>query len=365
MIVYNIANDFTFGFKGSGKTRDELEEYFQAMPKTQTHNPDLICEFESIDITPDRILGGGQKQYGKKGDTFIKNFPETKLLYDKEDNKITFSESAKKHECYYLIEYFARKKLANKGVALIHASGVNINDSSILFPAWRNTGKTNTLLSLLLKHPDNYYHSDDRVWVTNSAEVYGYPVKAHLAQFNYDSFPEINRYKGFNKCGKIISNKIDDITRGSQFLPLEATRMLNNRYLMPEADKVLIEDIIKTASYKNHSHIESLIFLQRSNCKEPQLKEISEKEAITRLINTNYYEWNSYLKELFTIHDTLFPDNQLSYELTNLLEQEKKIMKETIKKSNNRLLLMPSEEEWRQYDLSGQINNLFTENEII
>jgi len=86
-----------------------------------------------------------------------------------------------------LVDFLAYIYALKKRRILCHSSGLVLNDKSLIFPAWRNVGKTNILLSFLNEKAT--YLADDWSLITSKGEVLVLPKKICLFDYNLSQFP--------------------------------------------------------------------------------------------------------------------------------------------------------------------------------
>ena len=80
---------------------------------------------------------------------------------------------------------------AQNNILFLHASGVVKKNQALIFPAWRNTGKTNTIL--LECKRGSHFLGDDYVILKNKI-AYLYPKALNLFSYNFEAFPEVYKY---------------------------------------------------------------------------------------------------------------------------------------------------------------------------
>jgi hypothetical protein len=79
--------------------------------------------------------------------------------------------------------------LLDEGAALCHCSAVKHDGRVVIFPAWRDVGKTNLLLTFL---PDGaQYIADDLCIVTDDGTVYSLPKRLNLLHYNFQEYPSL------------------------------------------------------------------------------------------------------------------------------------------------------------------------------
>ncbi len=88
-----------------------------------------------------------------------------------------------------LIDYLASVYALSKKQILIHASCFSYKGTNILCPAWRNVGKTNSLLTFM--RDGAHYLSDDWCLVDELGCATSIPKAVCLFDYNLSSFPQI------------------------------------------------------------------------------------------------------------------------------------------------------------------------------
>ncbi len=88
-----------------------------------------------------------------------------------------------------LIDYLASVYALSRNKILIHSSCFSYKENKVLCPAWRNVGKTNSLLSFMQEGA--HYISDDWCLVDEFCHATSLPKAVCLFDYNLSSFPEI------------------------------------------------------------------------------------------------------------------------------------------------------------------------------
>ena len=86
-----------------------------------------------------------------------------------------------------LFEYIAYIEALRQKRFVCHASGFVYQGKVILCPAWRNVGKTNTLLNFM--YDGASYLADDWCLLNENGSAYRVPKRIHLFDYNFISFP--------------------------------------------------------------------------------------------------------------------------------------------------------------------------------
>lgn len=110
----------------------------------------------------------------------------------------------------YIIKPYLRNIFTNNGFAFIHASSFTFGEDATLIAAWAHTGKTNTLITNILKGAE--YLGDDLSIVSEFGEIKPFPVPINLFYYNLRDIPEIRKKIGIqNKIKFFFTRKIAGI----------------------------------------------------------------------------------------------------------------------------------------------------------
>jgi hypothetical protein len=254
----------------------------------------------------------------------------------------------------YIVEFELRKRLAEEGRALVHASGVTMDGHTTLFPAWRGAGKTNTLLSLLRAGGD--FMSDDRLWVGSDGSVQGYPLAVNMQPYNLESFPEISldREDDFRYQ---LSQYIEENFEVSGSIHEKGLVFLNRYYLKEDGRTFIrVDDMVPSAEYVDTSEVDSVVILRAApDDRNVSLEPIAPQQAVTETTTISSYEWNARLHEYFTALDSLFPDQNWAGELDELEDRERHIYRELYENTETYHARIPRERDWNTTGISRQI----------
>ena len=86
-----------------------------------------------------------------------------------------------------LLEYVVYLEALRRKRFFCHASGFVYHGKVILCPAWRNVGKTNTLLNFM--YDGAFYLADDWCMLNEDSTAYRVPKRVHLFEYNFVSSP--------------------------------------------------------------------------------------------------------------------------------------------------------------------------------
>ena len=89
-----------------------------------------------------------------------------------------------------ILEPLMAVKLAQKGISLLHASGIALNDQGVIFPAGKGVGKTSTILGLSLEKNSKFL-GNEPVIISDAGLVYSFPSRIRLYHYNLKYIPQI------------------------------------------------------------------------------------------------------------------------------------------------------------------------------
>lgn len=88
-----------------------------------------------------------------------------------------------------ILEYLVAFKSLQHGFSLCHAASFIHKDKVVLLPAWRQTGKTNLLLSIL--QDGGQYMADDWSYLSKQGYILPFPKRVHLLFYNFALHPTL------------------------------------------------------------------------------------------------------------------------------------------------------------------------------
>jgi len=346
MVLLNFHNKFHVELSGEGITDSGLLEYYKRFVTEKKVQPDFRCEITDVDPILKATLGGPDQYYGVSDEGFVIK-PEYggKAIIDDSWSKINFSRDSNKWFMFGLIEFVVRKRFSFAGAAMIHASGVKIDGKTLVFPAWRHTGKTNTMLTLLSEGAS--YLSDDRLWITKEGAVLGHPVPINMLPYNYDSFPGLQSEARFRTARRRVSELIHDMTAGKESFMQRALYFTNELYFKPSNNLCTADELYPETEYVSRADIDAIVLLQTSDEGEMSLSEMESgfTDAMTAI---NYYEWNKKLENHVRAQRLLNPDSEALSEMLDLLNKEADIFASVGGTVPIYKLQVPRESEWTE-----------------
>lgn len=350
----NFQDQFSVELIGEGKLYDSVLAYYRQLIESRPNSSSILRFHIGVDInSPEYILGDPYSFSGRSGENYIRYNDLERFEINHDWSYIQISDETALHNVFKLLEYRPRLQLAKSGSAMIHASGVNIEDTTIVFPAWRHTGKTNTLLTLL-NQKNAAYLSDDRLWVDSHLNAHGYPMPINIEPYNNflirgDASSILKQYR------YRLSHFLEEKTHTKSTFVQKAIYFFNQFYITPSSRKMDIDELIGGNRFVDKSRINSMIFLQsrptHSNEPSVEIESISSSEAVRYLQTINEYEWNSYLRSICSSFDLLFQTDDNLNDLQTLEQAEAKIFRKVCGAIPTHILYLPQQYDWSDESL--------------
>lgn len=355
MVKFWVNNSCQLEIRGQGKIITELLEYFSELPQSDSDTEaDVICESWAAEVEPEVVYGSPDQYFGKYGEWFLIRDGEDFVALDESWTHIRTTSSTNHPFVFKLLEYGLRRKLQDNGHALVHGSGVKYNGRTFVFPGWRYTGKTNTMLTLLLDGGD--YLGDDRVWLDGDGTVWGYPLEITMTSFNYDPFPGLSSSAVDRSYLKLVKS-MDEVIDKDRSIVDKMGYFFLKFYLEP-SQKRTISELIPEANYVSKSPLNGLIFLQTNPSKVNDgglIREMDPEQAATELASISQFEWNNELALYTDAHDMIFQRRNQSGRLQNLLSTERDIFESLAEATATYRMFLPQESEWSKQNISSRI----------
>lgn len=360
---YNFFNELSLEVRGTGgrSTAQFRTMYDHFEVSEPIHDPDIVVETTVEDVELETVLGDPSHHYGWTGSQFvIRNGPRF-MAVDPGWKHLYVSPDWEPFYAIYPVEFHLRRRVAGDGRGLMHASGVQLDGTTTLFPAWRGAGKTNTLISLLRAGGD--FLADDRLWVGSDGSVQGFPLSINLQPYNIRSFPEIQpkdetavaRIR--RKTGEYISQELD--LGGSIFE--KGLKFLSARYIEERGRSFTdVRTLFPQSEYVDQSTVDAVVVLLAApNRDSVHLESIPPAEAAEAVEAISYYEWNARLEEYFRAYDSLVPDGAAIEQLTRLIEAETRSFTELFEDVDTYRALIPRHANWGETGVDRQVVSAF------
>jgi len=362
MTQFNLFKNYAVEFSGTGEKRDYFEKEYKKYKKTGKEKI-LEVEFGKKLAGPEIVLGDRRQYYGKRDDTFFISDGGRKISCHNEWRVISCAESIPEQLTRTLVEAEIRHKAIQDAAAMIHSSGIKYKDTITLFPAWRHTGKTNTMILLLQQGAQML--SDDRLWIDADGIVYPYYIPANILPYNFMSFPELcsnqsmlNRIRGksHQMINNFVANRSSTISDG--------INQINRHIIRPTESHATLSELFPSQQELEPEKLSNLVFLQTHSGEAPDIQNqlLSVTDAVKKLSAINYYEWDGDLEEVYSAYDHLFPNRPSKRDqLDDLVESQKNIFKQVAEKYDCYELYIPREDKWSdstKHRIVSQIENI-------
>jgi hypothetical protein len=351
-MVVEIAGD-------SGRSVDQLRRmYDRYRTKQPPREPDIRCTLTEDEPQPDEVLGYPRDHYGRDGDAFVVRSGSNYLLTDPDWQQFTMNRSPgwEPFRTVYLIELELRQRLLNQGRALIHASGVQFEGQTFLFPAWRSAGKTNTLLSLLLAGGD--YLSDDRLWVDADGPVRGYPTPVNVGSEQMDSFHELEEGSDGGWEDR-VEEFIDERVDPSRSFFDKGVSYLANRYFSERSFRDL-QSLVPDAEYVDEATADAVVLLRAApEQDEVSVEQLSPSQVARALRTIHHYEWNGQLEEYAMATDSLFPEADRMETFEAVRSEEFQLQQRFLESTPTFVARIPRTRHWETDGIRMQVVDAF------
>lgn len=334
---------------GDGRSTEQFHTMYDHFEVADPdREPDIIVEQTTADIELDVVLGDPSNHYGWTGSRFVVRNGLSYMAVDPGWDHIYVTPGWEPFYAIYPVEFRIRQKLVEEGRALVHASGIELNGQTTLFPAWRGGGKTNTLLSLLREGAG--FLSDDRLWVGSDGSALGFPLSVNLQPYNVQSFPEIEvehddlqdrlRYEASRYIDENVDAGSSILGKGLSFL---------NSYYLEESGRSFtdVSELFPRADYLEESDVDNVVVLQAApNADSIVLDEISTEEALRDVGAISHYEWNARLEEYFRAYDALCPGPSAVEQLHEVVDAEERVFEQLFADVDTYRASVPRVSDW-------------------
>lgn len=342
MPTFSLHDEAALSLNSPGPIADQLRRIYGRFPTT-TRTSDLRIEVGDVSEPEGPVLGGPKNGYGRDDGFFI-TYGDRRATFDEDWQTLRTEPEFSAALAISLAEGELRKKLAalDPATAMIHASAVNYEGETILFPAWKGSGKTNTLLTFLEAGADHI--ADDRLWLDSQGTVCSYPTPLHLHRYNLRSFPSLD--PGFSTRRAWLSERLTERTRRSPSRLARATSVINNA-LITQSAWTRVDESFPDAAQCHEAEVDRIVLLQATTAEEPSREELSVASFSTAMAAIHEDEWNRDLDGIHRAFDTLF-DGEKTAELDRLRERERRVVSEAASDVPLCRLSIPRRDHWNE-----------------
>ena len=340
MPTFSLHDEAALSLTGPGPIADQLRRIYERFPTT-TRSPDLRIEVGAVFEPQGPVLGGPKNGYARD-EGFLITYGDRRAKLDEDWRTLRTEPEFSAALTITLAEGELRKKLAARdpATAMVHASAVEYEGETILFPAWKGSGKTNTLLTFLEAGANHI--ADDRLWLDSRGAVRSYPTPLHLHRYNLQSFPDLD--PGFSTRRARLSERIAEGTRRSNSRLARTASVLNDALLTQSAWAQVDESFPETTQ-RHEAEIDRIVLLQATTADEPSRERLSVESFSTAMAAIHEDEWNRDLDGIHRAFDTLF-DGEKTDELDALRERERHSISQAARDIPLYRLSVPRRDHW-------------------
>lgn len=356
---YDFFGELSVTVLGDGgrTSRQYRRMYDQFATDTPADDPDVVIEETAEDVTAEVVLGEPDDHYAWTGEEFVIRNGSDFMAVEPGWERLRVTHGFEPFYTIYPVEFRIRQERAARGQALIHASGVQLDGQTTLFPAWRSAGKTNTLLSLLRQGAD--FLSDDRLWVSGDGTATGYPLGVNLQPYNIESFPEIERQydTDVERLRGEVYDFIDARVDRTGSLPETVVAFLNDTYLDDSGrDFTNVTDLYPRAEKVEQATVDNVVFLHAApEVDTVTVEGISAETALSATTAISNFEWDGRLREYFHAYDSLVSDGSMVEALDTVIEQERAAFQDLFDDVATYRAHIPRKRDWGEHSLDTAI----------
>lgn len=357
---HDIFDTFVLELRGEGGSISKLRGTFDEFQVSEPSGTvDLVCKLSKRDPDPEEVFGAPDDHYGREGDWFVVQNPEGygHLSINKDWEHILVAPDIDHYFVAYVVEFLLRKRLSEEGYGLVHASGVKMGDSVLLFQAWRYTGKTNTLMTLLRNGAD--YLSDDRLWVNQDGTVLGYPVPINMMPSNIESYPGLSAMSREEKFRSWAADEIYDRLNQRKSIVHKGLSFATKQFIEPNLGRQLVDldQLIPGTEFVPEAEVTDIVTL-RTTLKSDGVstEEVSGEEVLADVRSVNDYEWDGRLREYCLAYDALFSGGSKTEELDAVIERELENLDAVFDDVATYRAFIPRERDWQSTGIDDQIH---------
>ena len=318
---------------------------------------DVVVERTTEEPDLDAVLGDPSNHYVWTGDRFVVRNGANYMMVEPGWDHIYVSPNWEPFLATCPVEFKIRQKLVEEGRALVHASGVELNGETTLFPAWRGGGKTNTLLSLLSDGAG--YLSDDRLWVGADGTALGYPLSVNLQPYNTRSFPQIE--VGHDSLEAYLKDEVSEFIEvnvdPSKSVVHKGINFLSQRLLEENGREFTdVSEVFPHAEHVAESTVDNVVALRAApNDDHVSVEELSAERMETEVNAISYYEWNELLEEYFSAYDALCPGPSFADQLEEVIDAETNAFRELFEDVETYQAWIPRTDNWNEAGIDREV----------
>lgn len=342
---------FTLKVTGAGDAVSRFEDFIGFYPADGAADPDFSIRLEPIEGAPETLLGDGSDGYGRYDEQFFTTKNWATLSIEKSWDEARFDPH--RYGCGragYVLTNLLRHRHANEGLAVLKASAVEYEGEVIAFPAWRDSGKTSVLISLLLDGAN--YLSDDVLWIDGDGRATSYDtapmlqtISTRLLAANGNGPHSSRAVRARDRFANALESLRDRLGPGTG----RVVEFAEKRYVRP-GRRVPLSESVPDAEFVPAADVDRLVFLERAGADvidTPQSESITPDAARQFLETIRYHRLDKELYEMYRSYDLLFPETpSRTDELESVVAAEDEVYDDVVDAVDVHKMRIPTTTDW-------------------
>jgi len=272
----------------------------------------LILRFKDIDIGSGGVLYLEEDCLAKNGSLYLLDTKKNRLeinpkLFRK--NNLVLSVEPD-FDLYFLYNYIIEPLLiiwgAKHNVLYVHASAIAKKEGAHIFPAWRHTGKTSSIFSLV---NESVKFMGDDFCVLYGSVVYLYPKYINIFSYNFESYPWL-----YSKLPLLLASRIKLSVYLKRMLFWVSQRMSGSLskifYRLSELAEISTNTKITPKQLgiptKTSTELAKVIFITKASMASKKAKRLSSESMRQKLLSITLYEINDFMN-IYQKYKYLYP----------------------------------------------------------
>lgn len=214
-------------------------------------------------------------------------------------------------DLYYLFTFIIEPLLiiylAKRGVLFLHASGVvDKKNKATIFSAWRQTGKTQSMMKLT-KKGESFIGDDYGIIYKNN--VYLYPKAINLFSYNLRDFPDIYEKLAITTRSRLRATSFFKkvLYQLSQFFPGSLSKTFFRLSELAETStNITLSPSQLGMRVTEKASLQKVVLLQKTPQSFTKISSLSKSELSKKLYQTIRYELDDFFK-IYLQYQYFFP----------------------------------------------------------
>jgi hypothetical protein len=213
-----------------------------------------------------------------------------------------------------LLFLFIQELLLTKDATLVHASSVFFNNFGLVFAAWRDTGKTSTIINYLRAGAE--YLGDDLVILTGDGSILCIPEYLNISSVELIDKHSPARKKLYS-WGSIGRRKIKaplkalgKVLNRIPIFPFDGLGGILIEYSKPSPLNLVVSltELFPQAKIRKVCHLDYVIFIIRSKRSEISVQSVEKNIIIDKMLSSLIHEEDFNLPSVYQIIRYAFPE---------------------------------------------------------